>query len=240
MNMYCKINTYLFAEIIVILLILQSCTTNGLVLRKSSSDGYGPLIPNCQNVSPNTRITGYQTEFYHSTRTSALVEGAQVGIMEALDIDNDTSGGSGEDRYVELSKEFAYDLILQVFGIDARNYPHPPFCMKFNAPPRKVKNKIADIITSLRNPIKIRNKKQGLFGTKFANRKKNYNNVRWKDRYIISTARTTKGKTVVKVFRDLLISRNNERFVRAESDGHNEAWFLTQISSKLKRSHSSK
>ncbi|MDH3737855.1 MAG: hypothetical protein OER92_01585 [Alphaproteobacteria bacterium] len=208
-------------------LILGACAAPGApMLRKNIDDGNGPLIPNCQNVSPSDAIITYETAFYHSTWSSALIEGAQVGLRTGLGVDNEKS------EFVRFKKEFAYALMLQVFRIDGRNYPFPPFCMKYDAPLAKVADAINKIMPVLGNPVVRGKEEHGLFGTEFYGRE--HISAKWRDRYIISLGETTTNQTVVIVFRELLISRGKEAFARAESDGHNEAWILTKIAASTK------
>lgn len=213
--------------IIVFVVVLEACMAPGApILRNNIDDGYGALIPNCQNVSPSTEVTAYETAFYHSTWSSAWLEGAQVGLRTGLSVDNE------KREFVRFEKEFAYAIMLQVFGIDGRKYPFPPFCMKYNAPISKVADAINKIMPILENPV-IRGKEEyGLFGTGFYNRE--HISARWRDRYIITLRETTSNQTVVSVFRELLISRGKEAFARAESDGHNEAWILTKVAAGMK------
>lgn len=208
--------------LLVIVLILEACAAPGApMLRTSIDDGYGPLIPNCQNVSPSVAVAAYETAFYHSTWASAWIEGAQVGLRSGLGVDNEQS------EFVRFKKEFAYAIMLQVFGIDGRNYPFPPFCMKINAPLARVAGEINKIMPILDNPVVRGKEEHGLFGTEFYGRENI--SARWRDRYIITLRETTTNQTIVTVFRELLISRGKEAFARAESDGHNEAWILAKV-----------
>jgi hypothetical protein len=210
------------AILLMIVLILGACAAPGApMLRKSIDDGNGPLIPNCQNVSPSAAVAAYDTAFYHSTWSSAWIEGAQVGLRSGLGVDNE------QNEFVRFKKEFAYAIMLQVFGIDGRNYPFPPFCMKYDGPLAKVADAINKIMPILDNPVVRGKEEHGLFGTEFYDRE--HISAKWRDRYIISLRETETNQSVVTVFRELLISRGKEAFARAESDGHNEAWILTRI-----------
>jgi hypothetical protein len=215
------------AVFLMFVVVLEGCTAPGApMLRSNIDDRYGPLIPNCQNVSPSTVVTAYETAFYHSTWSSAWIEGAQVGLRSGLDVNNE------QRKFVRFKKEFAYAIMLQVFGIDGRNYPFPPFCMKYNAPFAKVVHAINSILPVLDNPVIHGKEEHGLFGTEFYDRE--HISAKWRDRYIITLRETTTNQTVVTVFRELLISRGKEAFARAKSDGHNEAWILTKVAAKTR------
>jgi len=222
-------NNSIFINVVILVLVaaLHGCAAPGApMLRKNIQDGHGPPIPNCQNILPSPKIMFYEAAFYHSTWSSAFVEGAQVGLRTGLEIDNENR------KFVRFKKEFAYAIMLQVFGIDGRHYPFPPFCMKYDAPLSKVAKAIDDILPALGNPIVRGNEEHGLFGTEFYDR--SHISARWRDRYIINIGETTSNETVVTVFRELLISRGKEGFARAESDGHNEAWILNKVAAALK------
>ena len=193
--------------ILMFIIAIEGCAAPGApMLRKNIDDGYGPLLPNCQNVSPSTEVTAYETAFYHSTWSSAWIEGAQVGLRSGLGVDNE------QRKFVRFKKEFAYAILLQVFGIDGRNYPFPPFCMKYNAPFGEVADAINNIMPFLENPV-IRGKEEyGIFGTNFYNRE--HISAKWRDRYIITLRETTSNQTVVTVFRELYISRGKEAFAQ--------------------------
>ena len=55
------------------------------LLRSSTNDGGGPLIPGCSNVSQSDRTQKYILGFYLTTWGSASREGTAAGLMGALD-----------------------------------------------------------------------------------------------------------------------------------------------------------
>ena len=89
------------------------------------------------------------------------MEGAQVGVQEGLGIDD------GMDDY---KKEYTYALILQMFGIDGRNYSFPPFCMIYNAPAAAVHSAIESALPLMGNPVKEGRPDFGVFGVGFMDR----------------------------------------------------------------------
>ncbi len=194
-------------------------------LQTNRSDGQGPLIPDCKNVSSRTKPFEYDIRSYHSTWSSAWLEGMQAGFKEGLNL-----SAKASDRTL-YKKQFAYNLMLQLFGIDGRNPPFSPFCMRFNASESEVRCALDEIVPLLDNKL-VRDKEDfGLYGTEFIDRKGF--SAKWRDRYVITVRETISGQTDVTVFRELLISRQGHSYDRAQSNGHNEAWLLQQIAAKV-------
>lgn len=59
--------------------------------------------------------------------------------------------------------------------------------------------------------------------------------ARWRDSYEIAVKSDAPNRTVVRVLRKLYISRGRGVFNQAISNGHNEAWIMTQIRDKLNK-----
>lgn len=182
----------------------------------------GPSIPDCKNVSRSSRPKTYDRQFYRSTTFSAFNEGAQVGARTGLGVDEET------DPAKRARKEYGYALMLQVFGVDGRQPWQVPYCMSFPVSEEKIAVALNRILPALGNQPVTGNEEFGLFGTEYAER--SHSSAKWKDRYVISTFESTPdGRVIVKVRRDLEISRGKEAFARAYSDGNNETWVLQQI-----------
>lgn len=207
---------------IVVTTMLVACSAPGAPkLRTSSDDGQGPLVPNCQNVSLKKRVFEHDTRSYHSTWSSAWLEGTQAGFKEGLNLKEETN------KRALYKKDFAYAMMLQLFGIDGRNPPFPPFCMRFDASQAVIHKALSELLPKLGNTL-VRDKEEfGLFGTEFIDRE--HMSAKWRDRYVITVQETTTDQIDVTVFRELLISRQDYPYDRAESNGHNEAWLLQQI-----------
>lgn len=105
-----------------------------------------------------------------------------------------------------------------------------PFCRDFRADKGAVSNIIATIVPQLGNPIVAFDKENGIFTTNIIER--GHLGARWQDSYSI-TVTEEQGTTLVRILRTLHIRRGGE-FRQHPSDGHNEAWILTQISDRLK------
>lgn len=223
---------------------IVGCGTSGaLRLRINKSDGQGPLIPKCQNVSSSTRVDNYITEFYLSTWGSAFLEGASEGVWEGLGKEMPNRVKNRDDLIKYLIKQGIlqenYSLKGNKFSIDDGQmslpvnfdsliFSSPPYCRAYEASALDVSHLISSIITTLGNDILLSDIDSGLFITGFFDRQ--HKAARWKDRYIITVENESPTRSVVKILRELYISRKNGPFNKAISVGHNEAWIMTQIS----------
>ena len=206
---------------------LVGCASSGSpLLRTRADDGHGQLVPGCQNVSPATPPLTYETRFYLSTWGSAWSEGARTGLQTGFQ-------AAPEDRsHARFTKELARSALMRVFGFDGSNYPSQPYCMLYRAGPNTVATALRTVLPQLGNTVVRDQEALGIFGTEFLQRE--HRAARWRDRYIITTREMVGGGTSVFVFRDLLISRQNSPYTRAESNGGNEAWILLKIASQLR------
>lgn len=196
------------------------------LLRRNVNDGYGQLVTGCRNVSPATPPLSYQTKFYLSTWGSAWSEGAQTGLQSGLKIEP-------EDRSrARFTKELSWSVLMRTFGFDGNNYPFQPYCMLYRAEPNAVAAALRTVLPSLGNAVVRGQEALGIFGTEFLQRE--HQAAKWRDRYIITIRETEGGGTAVFVFRDLWISRQSSPYVRAESNGENEAWILMRIVGQLR------
>lgn len=203
-------------------MLIAGCAAPGAPgIRTSSSDGKGPLVPNCYNITQPPQLITYDPIFYHSTWSSVWVEGAESGLRLGLTNTND------KNKWVKFDKQFAYNVMMSTFGLDGRHYPFPPYCTTFKTSTDAVDNALTRILPLLGNSILATDKKDGLYGTKFMERQ--HPGAKWRDRYVITVQRSTTNLAVVTVFRELYISRGGAPFELAKSDGHNETWILAQI-----------
>jgi hypothetical protein len=109
------------------------------------------------------------------------------------------------------------------------------FCMSYAASPRKVSRIVAQTLPLLGYPIQQANEATGNFETGFVARQ--HAMARWRDRYLISVHARGADRTVVRIYRDLFISRpfggSYSDYNQARSVGHNEAWILLRIAKEL-------
>ena len=204
--------------ILLVATFVTACTAPGTpVLRTSSLDSEGALIPGCKNVSKRIRVDQYITEFYLSTYGSAWLEGTMAGFRQGVSEglrDTVRTGGllSGMNP-PDANRPNALPFSLE------------PFCMGFRSPAPAVSHAVASILPRLGNRILLSDEANGVFETDFVER--HHRAARWRDKFVISVEEVS-GQTVVKVLRILYISRGGP-FNQAISVGHNESWVLTQV-----------
>lgn len=205
-----------------IVLLSSGCAAPGAPkFRTDPNDGGGPLVQDCNNIVAPTRLTTYDTAFYHTTWSSVWIEASQSAARQGL------TGESNEKKWVQFEKRFAYDVMMSTFGLDGRNYPFLPYCTTFRAANDEVDKALNNILPLLGNKILASDEKAGLYGTEFIERE--HPGAKWRDRYIITLQKSTTQLAVVTVFRQVYISRSGDEFEMAMSDGHNETWILAQI-----------
>lgn len=226
------------------ILILVGCSAPGAPhLRKNINDGEGQLIPECNNISSSTIVNDYITGSYLSTWGSAFLEGASEGLWEGLGMEvpnkvknrNDLikwylEKGILQENYSLKDNKFSIDngQISVPINFDHLLFSSTPFCRVYKADALDVSRAILTIISSLGNDSLLSDIKSGLFITEFIDRQ--HSAARWKDRYIITVKNKSPKRSVVKILRELYISRFNGPYNKAISVGHNEAWIMTQIS----------
>jgi hypothetical protein len=235
---------FILLSLSIFIINIVGCSTPGaLRLRVNKSDGEGPIIPNCQNVSNSTRVDNYITGFYLSTWGSAFLEGASEGMWDGLgkEMPNRVKNRDGlikylitqgilQENYSSKSNKLSIDqgqMSLPV-NFDSLIFSSPPYCRVYEASALDVSRAISSIITTLGNDILLSDIDSGLFITGFIDRQ--HKAARWKDRYIIIVENQSPARSVVKILRELYISRKNGPFNKAISVGHNEAWIMTQVS----------
>jgi hypothetical protein len=207
--------------------LLVSCATSpgGPIIRTSDADGFGELAAGCQNISPLTPSLYYETDYYLSTWGSAALEGVQSGLQSGLKVDPD------DDAKERFTKEFSAVVIARVLGYDGSLPPKDLYCMHYETSPEQLAEFVQDILPILQNEISDGTLQKGVFKTDFYDRE--HAAAKWRDRYGIHVRPTDDGTADVTVYRDLWISRLDEPYVRARSNGGNEAWILQSLSYKL-------
>lgn len=136
---------------IFIALIIGGCGGPGSpLLRTSASDGEGPLVPGCHNVSNAGRVEKYITGFYLSKWGSAFAEGGMEGLGEGVR-DSAKMGnkvGQGIAGFMGISgdpSEITYHLPV----------PPSPYCRVYAADPQQVSSVVASILPMLGNGIYV-------------------------------------------------------------------------------------
>jgi hypothetical protein len=222
--------------LIIVLPILFACAlptkalseqNKGIVIRTNEQDGQGPIVPNCLNVSSLNKFITYDPFYYRSTNISIFREAIHAGFLAKQDVDNE------KNRFVRFKKEFSYALMTQIFGTDGRNPKDPAFCMVFDASESDVSRVVGEVMNSI-DLKSIYNNNELMYYTDFIERN-NLSRNKWRERYGVDLAILDSDQVAVKVYRGLQISRGNEAYVKAISDGNNETWILKRIFSKLKK-----
>lgn len=206
---------------LVVVIVLSGCSAPGAPhVRTDMNDSEGIIISGCQNVSLKVVVPRYQTGAYMSTWGSAWREGAQSGVQSGLETKD------GDRSRVRFTKKVSSSVMNRMLGSDGSDLPFLPFCMHFDAPSERVKKAVAKILPHIQNPLVRGLERFGNFETDFFERE--HTAAKWRDRYLVDVRQVKTGSDVY-VYRDLWISRQGDPFVRAESNGGNEAWILQNI-----------
>jgi len=208
---------YIVAMYLAVFLLGCSGSPGSPLIRTGSEDGGGALISDCKNLSNEDKTDDFITGYYLTTWGSATSEGTVAGVESGLN-----------DPDISLSEEQKKQII------DSLQPSSATFCKAFNANPDRLYNIITDILPQLGYNIDLSSKTLGYIRTDYVYRTHDTNsNARWKDRYIIRMQEGINGRTVVKVYRDVFISRRDKgewsSYIGANSVGHNEAVILNNI-----------
>lgn len=183
-------------------------------LRTTADRASDPMIPGCQNLEPQARTDTYITNFYLTTWSSALAEGAMQGL---------TDGPAG----------LALRPTAPV-GVTVNRLPSPtePFCRSYSATPRQASAAVAAVMLSLGGRVVRSDINNGLFETEFVQRQ--HAMARWRDNYVVRVSPFGTG-AAVRVLRTVFISRDGGRtYNQGVSVGNNEAYILTQVGDRLR------
>jgi len=204
---------------------LVGCVSVVPVERTQVTDSQGELVVGCKNLADLTKVRRPSWQGYHTTWRSAWSEGMAAGIQEGLN-------GQGA-AYDAVARALANPLPEEgdpVFR-DGIIVGETPYCRAYAADRKKIAELVADIMPDLGNQIELSSIDAGIFLTKLELREASY--AKWKDRYVITVTDERTNRTVVKVLRNVYISRQGSDFHQAESDGQKEAWILLQIEHAL-------
>lgn len=218
------------AALVYIIAILCGCGggPGAPLVRTGSEDGEGSLIRGCENISSTDKTNTFKINNYLTTWGSATKEGAAVGIYEGLE--DDKFIGGDEDK-----KRFAYAWLPS----------SEIFCKAYSAEPSHIFRIVSTLMPQLGYRLVDVREDDGLMETDYVDDAhyffgSNLPFVRWKDRYIVKIGRKRGNRVVVKVFRDIYISRCDATrgtcsdYIRAVSVGYNEAVILNRIDRELR------
>jgi hypothetical protein len=217
------------------------------IIRDAASDGDGPIIPNCYNVSLGSNALTLPNRFiknrYLTTWGSAWSEGAREGYREELD--KTGLGGSGGDvqlfallnwlsgREAALSRLRKSPASAWPERVNTLAESPTPFCNYFFASSLTIFDLVEKVFQQLDYPMALVDRKSGVLETGFVERK--HGAARWRDRYVVYVNPTLPSESTVIVFRSVFIDRSGNVFNEAKSAGHNEAWIIGQVVENLKR-----
>lgn len=213
---------------------LQACASSGGPIVKHGGQPKPdtavwnePLIEGCLNVSMAKRIRAYETRYHHSKETSLIPEVLQTGVRIELDHQGET------DPTGRLRKEFSKAVVLQLLGLDGRDRPFEAFCMHYDAPVEVVTQIVEETLPVLGNPVKYDRERIRQYYTDFLGRE--HLTLKWRDAYVIDAQAIDNQTSAVQIYRHLQTLRAGDQWVYAQSDGHNEAWFLQWVKTSLPR-----
>ncbi len=201
---------------------LTGCAAPGQPPMDSRSAKSLDALPDCKNVSPNARIAAFVTQFYLTTWGSAAREGAILGVRKGLA----EGGGVG---LIALARMERPDRIKGSPAI-WRSNPPEPFCMRIAAPRDRVDRALQSSFAELRAYGYRASRSGGISTTGFVRR--SHKAAAWMDRFAGYTYALPDGGTAVVVRRDVLISRQGNPFVQADSVGQLETWIMTRTRQK--------
>ena len=231
-----------------ICIFLFGCAAPGTpIIKDTVSDGGGPIIPNCFNVSLGSQALTLPNRFiedrYLTTWGSAWSEGAREGYREELD--KNELGGSDEAlqlfallnwltrRETALSRLRESPASTWPEKVNTLADAPTPFCGYFFASSLTVFDLVEKVFQRLDYPMVLVDRKLGVLETGFVERK--HRAARWRDRYVVYVNPTLSSESTVIVFRSVYIDRSGNVFNEAKSVGHNEAWIISQVAENLKR-----
>lgn len=117
--------------------------------------------------------------------------------------------------------------------------PNKTFCMGFETTFEEVIRAVEDTRDMLGSEFLIAKPASGEYETNYVLRSARLGATQWKEKYFIFVSPNLVAGTDVRVYREVLISRERAQpgrkreFFESTSVGHNEAWYLLQLSERL-------
>lgn len=127
------------------------------LIRVTSTDGEGPLIAGCENVSRGDQSILFKTDRYLTTWGSASREGAAAGLYDGAQQGFRDLGLAAPDEDVRI---LAYGKLP-----DSKI-----FCRRFTASPHQIHPIVQDLLPNLGYPWAYQNALDGEFQTIYADR----------------------------------------------------------------------
>lgn len=206
--------------LIALLGVLLNCSALGTpALLPAGTDG---AVPYCQTLPGNAPSIDYVGSSYWTTWGSAYREGGTAGAREGLN----ERGAIGAAMLAQLRTPSKYKG-QDVFAV---RYDADPFCMAFDAPFFTVDAATSKAFSELRR-LGFRVTKNGgkMPSYETAFKEGAHRSADWIERFAAAVVRLPDGRTVVVLYRDIFIMRDDTGYYQGNSAGYNEAAILTRI-----------
>lgn len=226
--------------------LLASCAAPGApALRNANAVDADLLVPDCQNIAPNVRVTRLRTSSYFTTWGSVYAEIGQQAQTDIPRLVGQEAAGRVRDPVGQRIISRAGNLASEQFqdsdtyqGRRLNRLPQRPvgFCRAFAADRRRVIQAANAAAVSLGRSLTVADIENGIFETAFKDGE--HSAAKWMDRYRITVEPLSSGLSGVRVRRQVFISRETRGeigYVYNEgiSAGHGEAWVLTRVTDDL-------
>jgi hypothetical protein len=205
-------------------LLLASCTSLGPQLRTNEADLEGILVPGCKNVSKRASNATYHRSSYRTTWGSAWAEGAVAGVDDALTRnESQLTSAVRNALLLPVSNEDGVFKSL-VGGIE-------PYCQVYETNRREAAVAIQDILQSLGHTMIVQDVGRGIFQLGLIDG--SHQAAKWKEGYVVTVTEERMNRVVVRILRNIYISRMGSAYYQGKSDGNNETWIMQELSRKL-------
>jgi hypothetical protein len=210
------------------LILMPHMVVAGELVRKGPTDGQGAVVEGCINIADKARNRFYSTQSYQTTRASAWAEGAAAGLQEGLS----NQGAAFEAARKALANPLpeSGDPVFRDGILSVK-----PFCRVYQANRREVAKIVAAVLLSMDNPVIASDIEKGIFQTGLI--KRELWNTKWQDSYVITVTEERSNRVIVRILRDVYISRQGSAYHQAKSNGKNEVWIFTQILNEFNPSY---
>lgn len=201
-------------------LAVTACAAGGPEVRTGANDGFGPLLPGCQNLRRDSSERQFIAEFYLSTWGSAWMEGASQSVSEGL---NARGGAQGGSRPAAASRPDDPPR-----GVRTTTLPVPPkpYCRAVAVPADDLRRAIETLLASVGRPVVTFGAGVNQMETAFAYT--SHRAARWYDKYTIAVTQVTPETSAVRILRPLFISRDGIVYNQGYSSGANESWLIDE------------
>lgn len=212
----------------IFLLCMTSCVQLGPDLRSSEADLQGALVAGCKNVKAGAVLGGYDTGFYRTTWGSAWKEGASAGLAEGL--------SSNETRVTAAVRA----ALLKPVGNEERVFVGAfsgpqPYCRVYQSSRKAVADSVANMVRSLGHDMVVSDARKGIFRLGLVER--SHRAAKWKEGYIMTVTEERTNRVVLRILRNVYISRAGDDYFQGDSDGHNEAWIMQEVANSVAAIH---